>query len=77
MAAEITTGHYVAQLIVKRVDKVTKSEYNNGARTQVATTERKVVELVSLNIREDDLEGLIDKVKKHADLVSDIDDSDD
>ena len=65
------TIHYVARIVVERVDQKPCEVMQHGSKVWVMN--RTATEVTSLTVKSDDLADLITKTGKHLDLVEDID----
>lgn len=65
------TTHYVARVVVERVDQKPYEDMFNGHK--IWKMNRVVTEVTSLTVKSDGLVDLIAKTGKHLDLVEDID----
>lgn len=71
----MSSTHYVARLIIERVDflDVKRNTPIANLSTVVDDPKRTVTQLTSITIRDDSLTGIITKVPKHLELIDDID----
>lgn len=72
MAEEIAHTHYVARVVIERVNHMQEPAKSHVHGSEPTPTGRKVTELVSFNLRADDLDVLKGKLERHIDLVDDI-----
>lgn len=71
----MSTSHYVARLVIERVDflDVKRNTPIAHLSTVIDDAKRTVTQLTSITIRDDSLAGIITKVPKHLELIDDID----
>lgn len=67
------TTHYVARIVVERVDHNPTEARDGMVGTKRVSLERTVTELASFTPKNNTLEGLVDKVGAHLHLIEDID----
>lgn len=72
MAEEIAHTHYVARIVIERVNHMQEPAKSYVHNSEPTPSGRKVTELVSLNLRANDLDVLKGKLERHIDLVDDI-----
>lgn len=72
MAEEVANTHYTARIVVERVNHMQEPAKSHVHNSEPTPTSRKVTELVSINLRADDLDVLKGKLERHIDLVDDI-----
>lgn len=64
------TTHYVARIVVERVDQKPYEDTFNGHK--IWKLNRVVTEVTTLTLKSDSLVDLVSKTGKHLDLVEDI-----
>lgn len=77
MAEEIANTHYVARVVVERVNHMQEPAKSHVHNSEPTPAGRKVTELAAVTLRNDDLDKLIDRVGDHLRLVDDIEAIDD
>lgn len=70
---EVSSSHYVARVVIERVDHIDVKGPANALRPAVEDTRRAVTQLANFTVRGDALTDLLTKVPKHLELIDDID----
>jgi hypothetical protein len=64
--ADQSETHYVARLVVERVDKVTKPAFRSGEEPRVT---RDVIEVGNFTVKADALDVLKGRIQNHVGLI--------
>lgn len=77
MAEEIAHTHYVARIIIERVNHMQEPAKSHVHNSEPTPSGRKVTEIVDLKLKGNDLLKLVDRVTQHLGLIDDIEAIDD
>lgn len=66
------SSHYVARIVVERVDHKLIETYGGVGNSKIREPKRTVTELTALTLKSDELDALVERVGKHLALVEDI-----
>lgn len=77
MALEVASTHYIARVVIEKVDHMQEAAKSHVHNSEPEYKGRKVTEVASLALRNDQLLKLIDRVTQHLGLVDELDAIDD
>lgn len=77
MAEEVAHTHYVARVIIERVNHMQEAAKTHVHNSEPTPTGRKVTELADIKLKANDIDVLKGKLERHIDLVDDIEVIDD
>jgi hypothetical protein len=77
MAEEIAHTHYIARIVIERVNHMQEPAKSHVHNSEPTPTGRKVTELATITLRNDELDRLVDRVTQHLGLIEDIEAIDD
>lgn len=77
MAQEVANTHYVARVVIEKIDHMQEPAKSYVQGSEPEPKGRKVTELASLSLRNDDLEALKDRIGAHIALVDEVEAIDD